>query len=251
MKAQQRIPVFKTVSLGISFVVRHALQILLMLLQAAFVAFTLAFAFEKLFSDLAAKGVFEIAFGLVLCPIAVAIHREIILDEPIFAKNYFRSFATSRVWKFWGFGIAASICGALLAGFGSLAVAALMNALSLHMGPLIGILLLGIFNFIAALIIARFAFTLPAVATDQFDGIWSAKRMMSGNYWRVIGALSVVGFIVAIFNSGLMFMQYSSLPGISTVVVMYAVGTGMILSMLVMPAVLSFAYSSLCEPHQD
>lgn len=236
MNRPERILVFKTAYLGITFVLSHLLQIVLMLLQAAVIVLALSFVS----ADLA-----ELAISLSLCPIAVAMHRDILLGEPIAAASYFPIFATGRIWKFLGFGILAAICVTVFASLGSVGVARVMRALSLASGQPIELFLIVPFSLIGTLVIANFTFVLPAVAVDQYRGIWAAKRMLSGNYWRVIAALTIVGLIGTVLNAALFFIDFSGLATVPRLLVIYAIIAAIALSMLIAPATLSFAYSSV------
>ena len=247
MQSPEKIPVLKTVSLGVTYVLSHVLQIALMLLQAAIIVIGAYFLFETILGPDLSEELLEPVIGLALCPIAVAIHRDILLGEPIGAASYFPSFATGRVWKFWGFGILASVCAAVIVVLGSLIFSGLLRAFLPPMTLMADFILLFSFLIVASLLIARFVFVLPAVATDQFSGIWDAKNMLSGNYWRVMGALPIVGVVAAILNISLLFIDSGiiGLPASLSQIAIYLIAIAIALAALVGPATLSFAYSKV------
>ena len=168
MQSPEKIPVLRTVSLGVTYVLSHVLQIALMLLQGAIIVIGAYILFETIFGPDLSEELLEPVIGLVLCPIAVAIHRDILLGEAIAAASYFPSFATARVWKFWGFGILASVCAAVIVVLGSLILSGLLRAFLPSMTLMADFILLFSFIVVASLLIARFVFVLPAVAVDQY-----------------------------------------------------------------------------------
>ena len=149
--------------------------------------------------------VIQLITAIGAAPISIAIHRGIILQEPIKPSIYFPEFLLSRTWKFIGYEILLPglvAMGGLLAGLLTLLIITAvggstttedLNPLIILM-PIIGVIAAGVFVF-------RFIFLLPAIATNQFESRRQCYRLMSGLRWQTFGALLVfvVPYVVMVF----------------------------------------------------
>lgn len=84
--------------LAFDFYVTNFTQLFLLVLQVFF----LGYLAEKIFeSDL----ILSLIYGALVAPLSVAVHRAIVLQEPLDASQYLASFRHGRVWRFIGYGV--------------------------------------------------------------------------------------------------------------------------------------------------
>ena len=197
---EQEFRVRSAVSLAINFLVTNLGQLFVLVLQAFLLGAVAEFIFSR--SELFVG----LIYGALFAPVSVAIHRAIVLQEPLDATQYLPSFRHVRVWKFLGYGVLFGVAFFLLVALVSVvaggAILASMNGgfdSSLNVLIIVG-LAIGIY------VLIRFAFVWPAIATDQFRSLRDSGKRMRGMAWRVFGALLIVSLpiIVLGFLAGLM-----------------------------------------------
>jgi hypothetical protein len=214
--------------LAFDFYVTNFTQLFLLVLQVFF----LGYLAEKIFeSDL----ILSLIYGALVAPLSVAVHRAIVLQEPLDASQYLASFRHGRVWKFIGYGVLIAVLIFLIVmPFYLIAGAGLfMGSMSGGSGlQFAAAILIGI--PIGVLFLLRFAFVWPAIATDQFQSLGDSGRQMRGMIWKVLGALIVVGLPLIALGVLAEFFRFLSR--------VYDVAG--LLWLPLYPAVLSFAYVS-------
>jgi hypothetical protein len=193
--------------LAFDFYVTNFTQLFLLVLQVFF----LGYLAEKIFeSDL----ILSLIYGALVAPLSVAVHRAIVLQEPLDASQYLASFRHGRVWRFIGYGVLIAVLIFLI-----VMPFYLIAGAGLFMGSMSGL---------------RFAFVWPAIATDQFQSLGDSGRQMRGMIWKVLGALIVVGLPLIALGVLAEFFRFLSR--------VYDVAG--LLWLPLYPAVLSFAYVS-------
>ena len=237
--------------LAFDFYFKNFTQLFLLVLQVFFLWYLADYLLEAILqSDL----ILRLIYGVLLVPLSVAVHRAIILQEPLDASQYLPSFRHGRVWKFFGYGVLFSLIAflifwafALIAGTGLFA-----GALSMDRGGGVGVAL--VFGFAILLVSAigfslllRFTFVWPAIATDQFRSLGDCGRQMRGMIWKVLGALIVVGLPLIVLG---VLAQVINLQAPFSYMASLASLVSYVASMLWLPmgtAVLSFAYVSATD----
>ena len=214
--------------LAFDFYVTNFTQLFLLVLQVFFLAYLAEEIFE---GDL----ILSLIYGAILAPLSVAVHRAIVLQEPLDASQYLPSFRYGRVWKFFGYGVLIALFGFLIVTLFSIIAGAglFMGAMSDGSGSQFGVAIL-IAIAIAVVLLLRFAFVWPAIATDQFQSLGDSARQMRGMSWKVLGALIMVALpLVAV---GFLAELLRFLSPVSDVASFLWIPMG--------PAVLSFVYIS-------
>jgi hypothetical protein len=215
--------------LAFDFYVTNFTQLFLLVLQVFFLAYLAEEIFE---SDL----ILSLIYGAILAPLSVAVHRAIVLAEPLDASQYFPSFRYGRVWKFFGYGVLIALFGFLIVTLFSIIAGAglFMGAMSDGSGSQFGVAILIVGIAIAVFMLLRFAFVWPAIATDQFQSLGDSARQMRGMTWKVLGALIMV--VLPLIVVGFLAELIRFLSPVVDVANFLWIPMG--------PAVLSFAYIS-------
>jgi hypothetical protein len=214
--------------LAFDFYVTNFTQLFLVVLQVFFLGYLAEIVFR---SDL----ILSLIYGAILAPLSVAVHRAIVLQEPLDASQYLPSFRHRRVWKFFGYGLLfALFLFLIVTPFSIFAGAGLfIGAMSGGSGSQFGaVILIGI--AIGAFVLLRFTFVWPAIATDQFQSLGDSGRQMRGMTWIVLGALIAVGLPLIVLGFLAEFIRF--LSRVNDVASLLWLPMG--------PAVLSFAYVS-------
>jgi hypothetical protein len=214
--------------LAFDFYATNFTQLFLLVLQVFFLGYLAEEIFE---GDL----ILSLIYGAILAPLSVAVHRAIVLHQPLDASQYLPSFRHGRVWKFFGYGVLFALFLFLIVSLFSIIAGAglFVGAMSGGSGSLFGaVILIGI--AIGVFLMLRFAFVWPAIATDQFRSLGDSGRQMRGMIWKVLGALIVVGLPLIVL--GFLADSIRFLSPVNDVASMLWLPMG--------PAVLSFAYIS-------
>lgn len=214
--------------LAFDFYVTNFTQLFLLVLQVFFLGYLAEEIFEN---DL----ILSLIFGAMLAPLSVAVHRAIVLQEPLDASQYFPSFRHGRVWKFFGYGMLFALFIFLIVSLFSIIAGAslFVDVMSGRSDSLFGaLILIGI--AIGVFFMLRFALVWPAIATDQFQSLGDSGRQMRGMIWKVLGALTMVGLPLIVL--GFLADSIRFLSPVNDVASMLWLPMG--------PAVLSFAYIS-------
>ena len=200
---EAKLPVGQTAALAIHFGVKNGLSLFLYLAQYMLITLIVELVLLlKISPDLATVGfVFDYVVGTYAwCPIAIAIHRRILADEPLRPASYFGSLSGSRTVRFFAYSI-------VFAGvaFSTIRIAYLIFGIE---NPLGGLAVL-LSAFIAVAFLIRLALVFPAIALEEHASLANAWQLLSGSTWRLIWATVLVSLplilaevIAARFMSG-------------------------------------------------
>jgi len=214
-----------TVALAVQFVIKNLGQLLAMIVQAAVLGVATAVFIDLITQSDMPEGPVILILGIAFAPISVAIHRAVVLHEPLSASKYVSSFLHARVWKFVG-------CGILMFVLLVIAVSIPLLGMDFENPSSLPYLIPGLAMLCMMALYLRFAFIFPAIATDQRRPFKDARERMRGNGWRVFGALLLVGLP----GGMLRFITFDNVA-ILIIVILLSV-----LWIPLMPSVLSFAY---------
>lgn len=178
-----------------------------------------------------ASGLENVLLAIVFAPFAVAVHRAIVLQEPIKPARYFQIFLQRRVWRFVGY----EALFLLVLGIG-VVIPIIIGSLILggaDASPVVGtalILAVGAYVF-------GFSFVFPAVAVDEFQSLAHSRNLMQGSMWRVFWCLVIITLPIIIIQR----VAKISHVGSAELIVL-----GVLAMMLtpLYPAVLSVAYKN-------
>ena len=176
----------------------------------------------------------NLIYGLALAPVSVAVHRAVVLREPLAASQYFPSLLQGRVWKFYGFGLLMALVF-LAFLFGAVLMAGVLSSDTIEGPSIFGLMLPSIASICAVLILFRFVFIFPAIAVDQFRSFNESRKLMRGIGWRVFGALVIVGLPGGILQAAALRIENAAVLAILFVASLLLVS--------LTPAALSFAYN--------
>lgn len=176
--------------------------------------------------------------SISFAPVSVLIHRRIVLGQEMYQKHYLLEFGQGRLWRFIGWGVLASLLiGALaLLGFGAAVLASMFleaNALILMgLGP-------AAFAFAAVAFLFRYAFTFPAVATDNFQSLRDVRNLMRGLTFKVFVVMLVIVLVGTIVTTLAEFTD--------SIIIGFPLLVLSVYFAALVPAALSFAYTEACE----
>lgn len=168
-----------------------------------------------------------------LPPLAITVHRQILLGEPISLRTYFASFTLLRYGRFFLYGLALLAIQGIGTGVLTAADASLVepNTLNVLLSLLVS---LALFAFVFG-----FFLTFPAIAVDEFKSLMASHKMMRGSVWRTffamvlavlplqlagfilgMAALTAPGWVASILN--LAIAGYSAIVGVAALSFSYA-----------------------------
>ena len=158
----------------------------------------------------------DLVIFIAFAPISIAVHRAIVLQEPIEATKYFSSFLQKRVWQFAGF----AVLYAVPVGMGA------------RVEPLVAVPI--------AAYLFGFSYVFPAVAVDEFQSLARSRKLMQGSMWRVFWCFLIVNIPFIIILKSVIPIAVSG-AGIAAV---FVFGIWFMLLPILMPAILSVAYKN-------
>jgi len=226
----QKVPVFLTVASAYTFLFQNFVQILLCVL-AGFTVLIAGVVVPVTQLTLPVSAIVVLAnvvFVFAFAPVAILVHRSIILEEKISIVSYFQTYRAKRAWLF-------------------VALVMLITATPNMIFYLVGIpfgvsvaLLVGVIGL--ALFLFRFSFAIPASATDHYAGLGEARDQMDGCFFRTLAAFIVasVPAIALILLIAVLIGGFSQLPLV--VVDRISNFIGIAFSVSLYPAILSYAW---------
>lgn len=237
-RSERLIRAWGIAGLAVSFLFTNIGQLFAYLIQAFMWSAAVELLLSSATQSILVNALTVLIYGLALAPISVAVHRAVVLREPLDASRYFPSLLHGRVWKFYGYGLLMTVV--FLA---STAVFVLVGAMfdivlssGTNEGPSILGFMLPIIGLICALLILfRFVFIFPAIAVDQFRSFNESGKLIRGIGWRVFGALLIVVLPGSILQAAVL--------GIENSAVLVIIAVVSLLLLPLMPAALSFAYN--------
>jgi hypothetical protein len=126
------------------------------------------------------------------CPIAVAIHRRILIGETLSPLSYFHSFTQFRTIRFYGYTM---IFGAI--GFAAVALTAELGPYATAFAALI-----------VLTVLFRLSLAFPGIAVDEHRSLQEAFHLLLGSAWRLfVATLLVSAPIVLIEIVGLYLLE--------------------------------------------
>lgn len=187
-ETEENLSISRTVALGLSFCGSNLVPLALLNLQYGLVVYlsTVVLVPALLFEQMmVGVGVYTLIGVFSWCPVAIAIHRGILVDEPIKPLKYFPAFANRRTLRFFGYSVLFTVIfmGAFLLPifflelfeFQAFVPFAQLIAFVVVVGFLVGVLL-----------------TFPGIALDEYQSLRRARELLEGSVWRLFWATVLV-----------------------------------------------------------